>query len=151
MSTSTSNQLLAVLDTNVLVYAHDVTSPYHEACSRLLGAAQQTNARLCLTPQTLAEFFAVVTSPKRVTTPRTPREATDAIEALLSRPGVSLLHIPPAVVARWIELVRTHPVSRQRIYDLQLAATMFGNGITRLYTYNDRDFEGIAGLELLVP
>ena len=66
-------------------------------------------------------------------------------------PGLTLLPVPPDVVLRWVELARRHPVTGGAIYDLQLAATMLGNGIHRIYTYNRPDFEPIDGVEVLTP
>lgn len=151
MATSTNSAALSVLDTNVLVYAHDQDSPHHEATARLLHMADDPDAGLCVTPQTLAEFFAVVTSPKRVNHPRSAEEAVLAIEQLLLRPGITVLPVPADVVVRWMALVRRSPVTRQRVFDLQLAATMLGNGVTRLYTFNPSDFASIGDLELLTP
>jgi predicted nucleic acid-binding protein len=101
--------------------------------------------------QILAEFFAVVTSPKRVAHPRSAEDAALATEQLLHRPGITVLPTPPDVVDRWLELVRRFPVVQQRIFDLQLVATMLGNGIRRIYTFNHGDFEGVADIEVLVP
>ena len=53
--------------------------------------------KLCLTSQILAEFFSIVTNAKRVSDPRTPDEAADAIEAILAIPGVILLPVAPEV------------------------------------------------------
>jgi predicted nucleic acid-binding protein len=50
-----------------------------------------------------------------------------------------------------MDIVRRFPVTRQHIFDLQLAATILGNGVTRLYTFNPSDFKSIADLKLLVP
>lgn len=151
MTTSTSKPVFSVLDTNVLIYAHDQVSSYHQAAAALLHMANDPEAALCVTPQTLAEFFAVVTSPKRVRHPRSAEEAILAIEQILLCPGITLLPTPADLVARWIELVRRFPVTRQHIFDLQLAATILGNGINRLYTFNPNDFQSIPDLEILVP
>lgn len=44
-----------------------------------------------LAPQNLAEFYAIVTNARRVSTPRTPEEALAVIEQFLERPGLELL------------------------------------------------------------
>ena len=151
MSTSTTSAQLAVLDTNVVVYAHDERSAHHDAAKRLLLSANDADAGLCVTPQTLAEFFAVVTSPKRVAHPRSAEEAVIATEQILQRPGITLLPTPADVVDRWLSLVRRFPVTQQRIFDLQLVATMLGNGVQRIYTFNRADFDHIRELEVVMP
>ena len=110
-------------------------------------------AGLCIAPQNLAEFYAIVTNARRVPTPRTPAEALAVIEQFLERPGLELLPVPTDIVARWIALVRQHPVVGGDLFDIQLIATMLGNGITRIYTFNRDDFVAFSDseLEVIVP
>jgi predicted nucleic acid-binding protein len=109
----------------------------------------KSELRLCVAPQVLAEFYAVVTNRRRVTVPFTPTEATTFIREVLSR--VEMLPVPPSVVARWIELAERHGVTGSDVFDLQLAATMIENGIHRIFTYNRADFESLEGIEALTP
>src|SRR5207249_2124086 len=102
-------------------------------------------------PQNVAEFYATVTNPRRVTQPKSSSEALDAIEDLLALPGLSLLPVPSDQVARWIRLLRQHPVQAQVAYDAQLVTTMLGNGVTRIYTYNAADFQAFTGIQVLTP
>ena len=67
------------VDANVLVYALFRDAPQHATSRAFLDRAQRTDLTLCLTSQTLAEFYSIVTSPKRVSAPRTPQEALGAI------------------------------------------------------------------------
>jgi len=54
---------IALVDTNVLVYAADTNSPFREASKQLSDRGFRGEIRLVVTPQILMEFFAVVTSP----------------------------------------------------------------------------------------
>jgi uncharacterized protein len=83
-----------LLDTNVLIDALYKDSDHHPAARALLDQAKQEDAGFCITPQVLAEFYAVVTHPKRVTHLKSPEEALSAIGAFLAMPGMSLLPIP---------------------------------------------------------
>ena len=141
----------AVVDANVLVYSFYTGSEHHTESRRLLERARDSEAGLCTTSQVLAEFFSIVTSPKRVTLPRTPEDAVSAIEAILALPGVRLLPVPEEAVSHWLELVRRKPVTGGMIFDLQLVATMLANGVRRIYTYNRSDFETFAELDVLTP
>lgn len=142
---------LAVVDTNVLVYALYEESDYFASSHRLLQRTQDGEVSLCLPPQVLGELYAVITSPSRVTNPRSPDQAVQVVEQLLAMPGLSLLPVPADVVVRWTELARRYPVTGSGIFDLQLVATMLGNGIRRIYTFDRSDFEPIQGIEVLVP
>ena len=55
-----------MLDANLLVYAFYPKVPQHQPARQTLDQAQDENAGLCVTSQVLAEFYAVVTNPKRV-------------------------------------------------------------------------------------
>lgn len=141
----------ALLDTNILIYALDPTSSFHPPCDALLERTKTAGAGLCVAPQNLAEFYAIVTNARRVPTPRTPEEALAVVEQFLERPGLELLPVPTDMVARWIALVRQHPVVGGDLFDIQLIATMLGNGITRIYTFNRDDFVRFSKLEVIVP
>jgi predicted nucleic acid-binding protein len=141
-----------VLDTNILVYALYEDAEHHKACRHLLDRAQNGEAALCVTPQMLAEFFSTVTNPRRVTEAKSPEEGISVITAILAMPGMTLLPLPIDIVSRWIALVQQHPISGSRIFDVQIVATMLGNDINRVYTYNTSDFMGFDDeIEVLTP
>jgi predicted nucleic acid-binding protein len=118
------------------VRRHCPTSEFYAASDALLERTKTAGAGLCIAPQNLAEFYAIVTNARRVATPRTPEEALAVIEQFLERPGLELIPVPADIVARWVELVRRHPVVGGDLFEIQLIATMLGNGITRIYTFN---------------
>lgn len=142
---------LALVDTNVLVYAFHREAEHHTASRALLDQAQNGQRALCITAQVLAEFYAIVTDGRRVAVPRQPEEALTAIAGILAMPGVRLLPVPVDIVTRWTALVRQHPVTGGAVFDAQLAATMLGNGIPRIYTFDRSHFERFAELEVLTP
>jgi predicted nucleic acid-binding protein len=135
----------ALVDANILVYAASPSALQHQASRSLL----ESDVRLCLAPQVLAEFYAVVTDRRRVTIPFTPTEARTFISELIAR--MEVLSVPPSVVSRWIELALQHGVKGAGVFDLQLAATMLVNGVSRIYTYNGSDFESLTELSVLTP
>lgn len=143
----------ALLDTNVLVYGFDEQSEFHGACRRLLACAagHSSETRLCATPQVLAEFFAVVTNPRRVRNPRTAQEAAHVIEHMMALPNMNVLPIPVDIVSRWIALVRKLDLRGARVFDAQLAATCLANGVRRVYTYDRDHFELFSELEVVTP
>jgi predicted nucleic acid-binding protein len=140
-----------LVDTNVLVYALFASAPQHAASRSLLEKAKDPNAGMCVFPQMLAEFFAVVTNPKRVSPAKTPEQALQAVEQFLALPGLALLPVPADVVTRWIQLVRLRPVKGGEVFDLQAAAGMLAHGIGTVYTFNLADFQGIPGVAAKEP
>ena len=141
----------ALLDTNVLVYALYEDAAQHAAAYARVSRAQDPDAGFCVVPQVLIEFYAVITNPRRVSKPCTSEEARHIVNDILRMPGVVLLPVPIDLVDRWLELLRGQPVTGARVFDLQLAATMLGNGVTRIYTFNRADFESVPSLAVLEP
>lgn len=140
---------LALLDTNVLVYALFTDAEHHAAARALIARGQTGVIGIVVTPQILAEFYAIITNPRRVTQPLTPADAIAEVQKYLAE--FAVLPVPPDVVDRWAELAMRHAVVGGDIYDLQLIATMIGNGVTTIYTFNDRDFAWCNQIEVRVP
>jgi uncharacterized protein len=138
-----------IIDANVLVYAMDADSPHHTVSRALLEAARNASTTLYVTSQILCEFYSVVTNARRVSNPRSPGEASQAVSGLLT-----FLHVLPILartVEAWLDLVRQHPVSGGDIFDLQIVASMQANGVERIYTFNTDDFAMFANLIVTTP
>jgi predicted nucleic acid-binding protein len=131
---------LALVDTNVLVYALFPEAPQHAAARALLDRAEKEDAGLCGSLTVVSEFLSIVTDSRRVSPSRSPEDAAQAVENILALPGMRLIPIPPDVVDRVLALVRAYRVTGASLFDFQIMATMLGNGITRVYTYNRPDF-----------
>ncbi|HBI45665.1 MAG TPA: hypothetical protein DDY78_22855 [Planctomycetales bacterium] len=142
---------IEMVDTNVLVYSVAASAPQRAASRSLVDRAKEPSAGLCVFPHLLAEFFAVITNPKRVSSPKTPEEALAAIEEFLALPGLTVLPLPAEVVARWVQLIRSQPVKGAEVFDRQTAAGMLLHGIENIYTYNLADFQGIPGITAKEP
>jgi predicted nucleic acid-binding protein len=141
----------ALVDTNVVVYAVYPESEHHAASRALLDKAQSGMVPLCVTLQTLAEFYAVVTDARRVTVPRQPEEAIGTMESILNVPSITLLPVPGDALSRLIALARKYRVTRGAIFDLQMVATMLGNGVKTIYTFNHEHFDRFDEIEVLTP
>jgi predicted nucleic acid-binding protein len=151
MTSTSAVKPLTMLDTNVLVDALYEDLPEYPAASHLLTLADNTNATFCIAPQVLAEFYAIITDPRRVSAPYTAAEARQEVEKIRHKRGIRILPVPVDVVDRWLELLQAHPVTRARVFDLQLVATMLGNEVRSIYTFNVRDFTPFSELEVLTP
>jgi len=99
----------------------------------------------------LTEFYAVVTNPRRVTEAKSPEAVLNVIANLIAMPGLTLLPFPLDLVSRWTALLRQHPVTGRKIFDVQLVATLLANGVKKLYTVNRVDFVPFAAIEVLTP
>jgi predicted nucleic acid-binding protein len=140
-----------LLDTNVLVYAADKKSPFHESAFALRERGLTREIPVCICPQVLNEFFAIVTDPKRVINPRTQKEALLEVEKYFRSENIPTIHSRPDTFERTLDLLRKYEVTRQEILDVQLVATMLTNKVTRIYTYNRDDFIRFKEIEVLNP
>lgn len=93
----------------------------------------------------------MLTDSRRVSNAYTATEARQEVEKIRHKRGIRILPVPVDIVDRWLELLRTHPVIRSRVFDVQLVATMLGNEVRRIYTFNVRDFTPFPELEVLIP
>lgn len=151
VSNSVERSTLTLLDTNLLVYASDTKSEFHVPSNELLVSAHAKNAGFCITPQIASEFCAVVTDRRRVRNPVSPADAVTAIKEVLLLPGLTLLPVPFNVTELFLGLLAKYPCVGTVVFDAFLVATMLGNGVRRLYTYNSRDFGLFEGIEVLQP
>ncbi len=77
-----------LLDTNILVYVADETSPFHQDAKVLREKGINGEVSLCICPQVLSEYFAIITDPKRVNEPRTQKEAVFELEKYFSSKNI---------------------------------------------------------------
>ena len=138
-----------IVDANILVYALDEDTSQHLASRNLLDAGRIGATALYVTSQILCEFYSIVTNSRRVARPRAAVDAIAAISGLLS--FLHVLPIPARAVEAWLHLLRRRPVTGGEVFDLQLAATMLANGVSRIYTYNTGDFEVFQELTVSEP
>lgn len=142
---------LALIDTNVLVYAMDNSSPYYTESKTLVEKGRKGELSLCVTPQILCEFYAVVTDSKRIKKPITRQEAIHELNRFIRSQNIRVIYVTSLVTKKILELLDQYPVVKQDIFDLKLVATMLSNNVTKLYTYNRSDFEQFTEIEVLSP
>ena len=151
MTTLTSNEDVGLVDTNVLVYRADTDSKFHSASIDLIQRGHAGEISLCLAPQNLTEFFAILTSPRRVANPLTPIEAWREIEKYHRSMTIRKIHQNKRLIPTLSSLISKYPVKGQEIFDLQLVATMLINDVTRIYTFNDKHFAKYSEIKVVIP
>ena len=140
-----------LLDTNVLVYATLAADPRHaRAKALLLGAGATPRPSVFVSAQNLAEMWPTLTGP-RTDPPDAPGIAAAKIESVASLPHVTVLSVDRDTVRIALRLAAGRAVTRQRYFDVQVAAVMLQNGVRRLYTENLADFRDIDGIEAVNP
>lgn len=79
---------LALLDTNVLVYADQLKSQYHQAAKALRDQVQRGEITACISPQVLSEFYTFMTRKDRrgLESPLSPIAAAEEVKKYLDSP-----------------------------------------------------------------
>jgi len=133
------------VDTNILVYAHRVDSPWHGAADRVVQQLAEGRASWALPWPCLYEFFAIVTHPRIYRPPTPVADALIQIDHWLESPSLVLLD---EGVDFWTALRRTlerSAVQGGAVHDARIAALCARHGVKVLYSA-DRDFGRFANL-----
>ncbi len=139
---------MILLDTNVLVYSVNKAAPQHADCRAVLRLCASSRVGGVLVPQVLLEFYAIVTSSRRVTTPLSAAQAISAIAGFRRR--LTVKPVPGDSLAQLLNALSTQPVVGQSVFDLFLVAQMISLGIGDICTHNVNDFI-FPGIRALLP
>ena len=133
---------VALLDTNVLVYAVYRQSPLHSPASLLVNEALKgRRSRYCISPQNLVEFCAVVTRARFVDPPLPMPEILRMTSLLYRSRRLTKIYPRRATVARTVREGSSLGISGPAWYDLYLAMTMREAGVEVIITENTDDFK----------
>lgn len=142
---------MLVFDTNVLVYAVDEDSPFHEPCRARVVQAREGSSPAFLTWSICYEFLRVTTHPRVSLSPRTPQEAWDFLETLLASPIFALLMATERHAAVLAQTLAEMPDMRGNLFhDLHIAVLMREHGVSRICT-RDTDFHRFPFLTVVDP
>ena len=140
----------AFIDTNVLVYASQRTSAYHQRGIVCLRVAAQGGQELWISRQILREYLATVSRPQRDHPALPMHEAMADVERF--ERDFNIAEDGPGVFARLRCLLASVPTAGKQVHDANIAATMLGHGLTRLLTFNAADFRRFEPqIEVVVP
>jgi predicted nucleic acid-binding protein len=134
-----------LVDSNVLIYAINISSPKHKAAQAFL---QTHVGRMTIAHQNIFESLRVLTH-KKFPHPMSPVEAATAVGNIAERchviaPDPSTHHIA-------IALMQKHKLTGDKIFDAYLAATALSTGITTIATDNVKDFLPFEGISAINP
>lgn len=136
------------IDSNILIYSTfpDFDSEKHIKSLEYLNRPSHSGSALFLSSQVLREYFAISTNGTIFKKPLNQRQAIGKINEFLKR--FTLLLEKESTIEILIGLIEKQAVSRHKIHDLNIVATMLDHGISRLLTYNRKDFEKIKDISL---
>ncbi len=140
-----------IVDTNVLVYAADQDSPYHEPCRRLVRESRERASAWYVTWGICYEFLRVVTHPRVFTRPWSAGEAWSFIDAVLAAPSLGVLVAGERHRDVAAQVLGEIPhLAGNLMHDAHTAVLMREHGIRVIYT-RDTDFHRFPFLEPVDP
>ena len=131
------------IDTNILIYALDRESDFHQQALRIL----MSSGVVCW--QNLTEFYAIVTDKKRIKTPLSPQVTIRELNTLLNKFSLEIVGPNLRTKELWFKLLKSNDTKGQIVHDIFLAATLLSNGIDTLITENTKDFSKIRDLKVV--
>ena len=142
---------MRVFDTNVLIYAANEDSEFHDPCRRYLDGSRRDPSPAFLTWGICYEFLRVSTHPRAAESPWSSRDARRFVDALLASPGFELLRATKRHAAVLGQTPSALPdVRANLIHDLHTAVLMREHGVSRICT-RDTDFHRFPFLAVVDP
>ncbi len=139
MATMDDNALF--VDTNVLVYANVIETPFHEQALAAIDVAYQTGRTLWISRQVIREYLVTVT--RSQTFGNLPRARVfEQVDQFIEQCQVA---DDTAVVTRQlVKLLGDFKIGGKQVHDANIVATMRAYDIPCLLTHNIKDFERFA-------
>jgi predicted nucleic acid-binding protein len=135
-----------LLDTNVLVYAYDVSEARRRAIAKGLVDDVWNAGGGVLTLQNLSEFFFAVT--RKVQKPVPIVDAKTIVSDMLRSSRWIVIDRNAGTVMKAMEIVES---GRAPFWDALIAACMLEHGIEIIVTENEKDFKKIPGITVVNP
>lgn len=138
------------VDTNILIYStfEDFEPEKHVQCTEILEKLRRSDTTIFISSQILREYFAIATNKNIFKAPLTYKQASAKMKEFIAR--FTMVTEKESTINVLIALIGKYAVSRQKIHDMNIVATMCDNGINHLLTYNVKDFEKISEIKLLL-
>ena len=141
---------MIAVDTNILVYAHRIDSPWHPAAEKCVRELAEGRESWAVPWPCVHEFFSIVTHPRIYDPPTPPAAALDQIDAWLESPSLVLLAESPAYWTVLKSVLSRSGVRGPRVHDGRIAALCREHGVRELWS-TDRDFTRFAEIKTRNP
>lgn len=138
------------IDTNIWIYRFNPKDPRYPVASQIINQALLGEFPAFISDQVVREIFAVMTHPKKVLSPLSPKECWIYFKGLM-RSHISILYSSQAVFANLMKLIRDYGIPSRKIHDANIVATMWTYKIPWLLTENVDDFTPFPKIQVRNP
>lgn len=139
---------VSLIDTNILIYAHDKDSPFFNAAYSFLKS-HVINHSICFAAQNFLEAYRIWT--QKLEKPLTEKQAWKILDYYKKDCDVPVLYFSDRAYALLKNLSNLYKIHGVHIFDCQLVATMLSYDVTRLYTANAKDFRMYSEITVMNP
>lgn len=141
--------MTSVVDTNVLLYAVDTDSPFHQRAYDWLSSQLVGLGQVGFSWVALLGFARIATNPRIMTNPASVADTFDVIDNWLGQPGANLLNPTPGHSSIVRQLLDETGTAANLVNDAHLAALAIQHNAS--VCSFDRDFSRFADVQLIVP
>ena len=138
------------IDANLLLYASDEESPWHEAAAERLDEVALGPEIVHLFWPTVMAYLRIATHPAVFARPLSHADARSNIQALLDLPHVQASGESEAFWRRFTEVADDVVPTGNLVPDTHLVALMLENGVRTIMT-RDRDYRKFRGITVRDP
>jgi toxin-antitoxin system PIN domain toxin len=138
------------LDANLLLYASDASSSFHDRALGVLERCAEGPELLYLPWPVVMAYLRIATHPAIFERPLSPEEATSNIDVLLGQPHVRPLGEMDGFWEMYRRTTGGLVVRGNLVPDAHLVALLLQHGVTTLWTH-DRDFRKFEGIRVRDP
>ena len=138
-----------LFDSNILVYAHNLDSPFYEQARGLHQKVISGELEAAVAIQNLLEFYSVITNPSIVEAAKPPDEAKNLCLNYITY--FEVIYPKEVALNTTLTLAQHKKVIGRKIFDTFLVATMLANGLDIIYTNNEKHFEIFKEIKAVNP
>ena len=138
-----------LLDTNILIYLVNPASHYHQTSRTAVETLVDHGDTMCVAPQTIAEFWNIVTRPSPRGLSWTASQTRKAIGEWES--AFLLLDEAPDIYPLWRDRCAANNITGARVFDVRLAVIAEKYDIDKVMTFNATDFASLTTVVMLTP
>ena len=134
-----------LIDSNVLVYALNDSSPKQKAAREFFIANQD---ELVLSHQNITETLRVITHPK-FQNPYTISKALKRLSYIINE--ATTIHPNSHTLEIFTQLIKKNKVTGSQIFDAYLVATAISNGVNKIATDNEKHLGTYQQIKVINP
>ncbi len=137
------------LDTNIIVYASDSSSPWHQSSREKIKKLLSDGFRLFISPQILREYVSVASRSTGTEKPTPWDLILENYEDFQTY--FVLLDEGRSSVNQLRQLLSKIPAAGKQVHDANIVATMLAHNVPNLLTHNTADFSRYSKLINVIP